>query len=871
MVRVFVGVCAVLLGTAVFAATEVEEDRFDVTVLASDLKQPLEVDVAPDGRVFFIELQGALKIWKPATRQVVQAAQFEPFTAQENGLLGLALDPNFAKTGWVYLLYSPKEFDGQRISRFTLKGDELDRASEKVLLTFPEQRKQCCHHAGALEFGPDGTLYASAGDNTNPFESKGYAPIDEREGRDPWDAQKSAANMNDLRGGIIRIKPEPDGTYSIPEGNLFKPGTAATRPEIFVKGCRNPWRFSVDAKTGYVYWGEVGPDAGGEDDQRGPRGYDEINQARTAGFFGWPYFVGNNKPYRDWDFIKDQAGDLYDAARAVNRSPNNTGIADLPPAQPAFIWYPGGKSEEFPVLGSGGRTACAGPVYHHDPKAHGVSGFPAAYDNTLFIYEWSRHWIMAVHLTSDSKIDRIEPFMPKTSFKRPVDMVFGAAGEMYLLEYGETWGVNADARLVRIDYMRGNRAPVARAKVGQDAGPAPLKAVFSAEDSTDKDGIEGLTYAWRTKPGGPIVAKGVTATIDFPIPGVHTVELTVTDPAGAVGTAQIPVMVGNARPLVHFSEPRDGDFFEPDQPIQLSVTVEDDQPFVGRSASITTSYTGGEGGERLEPEGLSLMRKSDCFNCHAMEHKIVGPPLVEIAKRYNKDPKSAEQAAQRVVQGSSGVWGTVPMLPHPQHKLGDTQQMVAWIFTLTDQKKDALEAPIGSQATLNVPKAPEGSRVPNLVLSAAYSDPGAPLVGPLTGMTEIRLRPARLEAEDFDGHEKLSVLGTGDGGHGQQMLGAIESESFVRYGNVSLRGIRKVICRVASAGRGGTIEFRADKAEGELLGSVAMTPTGGWDKFVEVTAELKDPGRRVDLHVVFRHPEGGGGLMNVNWFHFRKE
>src|SRR5690606_4783206 len=127
--------------------------------------------------------------------------------------------------------------------------------------------------------------------------SSGYAPIDEREGRALWDAQKSAANANDLRGKILRIKPEDDGTYSIPEGNLFPVGTPGTRPEIYVMGCRNPFRFSIDSEAGYLYWGDVGPDAGKGDPDRGPHGMGEFDQARKAGNWGWPYTRGNNQAY----------------------------------------------------------------------------------------------------------------------------------------------------------------------------------------------------------------------------------------------------------------------------------------------------------------------------------------------------------------------------------------------------------------------------------------------------------------------------------------------------------------------------------------------------------------------------------------------
>src|SRR5690606_13324390 len=127
----------------------------------------------------------------------------------------------------------------------------------------------------------------------------GFAPLDGRPGFEQYDARRSSGNSNDLRGKILRYKVLPDGTYDIPDGNLFVEGQEITRPVIFVMGNRNPYRISVDQKTNFLYWGEVGPDANNDSlATRGPRGYDEVNQAREAGFFGWPLFVGNNYPYR---------------------------------------------------------------------------------------------------------------------------------------------------------------------------------------------------------------------------------------------------------------------------------------------------------------------------------------------------------------------------------------------------------------------------------------------------------------------------------------------------------------------------------------------------------------------------------------------
>ena len=132
-------------------------------------------------------------------------------------------------------------------------------------------------------------MFLSTGDDTNPFASDGYAPIDFREDREGWDALRTSGNTNDLRGKILRINPENDGTYTIPEGNLFPDGMEKTRPEIYVMGNRNPYRISVDKKTGFLYWGEIGPDAGKTSPDRGPEGFVEFNQARKPGIYGWPF------------------------------------------------------------------------------------------------------------------------------------------------------------------------------------------------------------------------------------------------------------------------------------------------------------------------------------------------------------------------------------------------------------------------------------------------------------------------------------------------------------------------------------------------------------------------------------------------------
>ena len=333
-----------------------EENRFSKQVLDFNLDEPMELDELGDRGIVYIERRGAIKLYEYETEQTIVLDSINVHYHAEDGLIGVAVDPNFQTNQWLYFFYSPDiEEATQYVSRFTLKEDQL--TDEKILLKIPLIR-QCCHSGGSLEFGKDGLLYIGIGDNTNPFESSGYAPIDERENRQLYDAQRSAANTNDLRGKILRIRPEADGTYSIPEGNLFPEGTEKCRPEIYVMGCRNPFRFSIDSKNNYVYWGDVGPDAGANDSLRGPAGMGEFNQAREAGFYGWPYSRGNHQMYFDYDFEKSQSKEIFDPNSIINNSPNNTGIQKLPPIQASMIWFSYKASKEFPWLGKGGVNPC---------------------------------------------------------------------------------------------------------------------------------------------------------------------------------------------------------------------------------------------------------------------------------------------------------------------------------------------------------------------------------------------------------------------------------------------------------------------------------------------------------------------------------
>ncbi len=549
---------------------------YEKVVLDDFVSDPMELAVAPDGRVIFVERAGIVKVWRPADQTTIVAGYIPVFTELEDGLLGVTLDPDFSTNGWIYLYYSPPGPDLNRLSRFTMNGDRLRPGSEVVLLDVPVQRLECCHAGGSLAFDADGNLYLSTGDNTSPFASDGYSPIDEREGRMPWDAQKGPSDPYDLRGKILRITPRADGGYDIPDGNLFPPDGSQGAPEVYVMGCRNPYRINIDPVTGALHWGEVGPDAGGPNPARGPAGHDEFNRAMSAGNFGWPYFIGPNLPYRDYDFESRRAGDEFNPENLVNRSPNASRDGVVPPPQPAWIAYPYAASTQYPELGSGGRCAMGGPTYRRPESAH-PNALPAYYDGMVLIYEWARNWIRAVR-HDDGEIMRIEPFLASMSFIRPMDMEIGPDGRLYMIEWGTGFGGgNPDAQIVRIDYhASGVLPPHIEMNATPRTGAASLTVTLDSAGTAARAAPGSpLTYAWDFDDDGVVDSTDPTATARYETPGVYQARLTVEDAAGARRSATIPVIVGNTAPDVAIEWPPDGGVADFGEWIEIRVRAED--------------------------------------------------------------------------------------------------------------------------------------------------------------------------------------------------------------------------------------------------------------------------------------------------------
>jgi glucose/arabinose dehydrogenase len=238
-----------------------------------DLTRPTVVTNAGDTRLFIAEQAGRIKVFKNGGLLGTPFLDVSGLVrcCGEEGLLGLAFEPDYANTGRFYIYYTNNDGD-QVIARYNVSNnpDIADSGSAQILMTIPHP-DHGNHNGGWLGFGPDDNLYAGVGDGGG--------------GGDPFCA---AQNPSDWRGKLLRLNVVGQVTYTVPAGNVF---TATQEPEVWAIGLRNPWRASFDRQTGDLYIGDVGQSAREE--------IDFVPGNSGAGLnFGWSQFEGSI-PYSD--------------------------------------------------------------------------------------------------------------------------------------------------------------------------------------------------------------------------------------------------------------------------------------------------------------------------------------------------------------------------------------------------------------------------------------------------------------------------------------------------------------------------------------------------------------------------------------------
>lgn len=257
--RRFAGLTACgLCAAGALADAVVHDDRFEISTYASGLVAPIAMEFAPDGRLLVASQYGWLQIIDPdGTIEPDYATLFEPYTENENGFMGMALDPDFANNGFIYCFVTVDPTE-QRIYRVIDPAHrQTDADAQQVVIRDHLPTRGEFHAGGGIKVGPDGKLYFSVGDNL---------------------VADNAQNMNTLAGKISRIN--LDG--SIPADNPFSTPSGEPRA-IWALGFRNPFRFCF-APDGRLFAFDVGSDG---DPRR-----EEVNLVARGGNYGWPIVEG---------------------------------------------------------------------------------------------------------------------------------------------------------------------------------------------------------------------------------------------------------------------------------------------------------------------------------------------------------------------------------------------------------------------------------------------------------------------------------------------------------------------------------------------------------------------------------------------------
>jgi len=855
---------------AIFSGQEKPEDsRFTQVVIAEGLEEPLQLEFDKQGFVYWIERAGQVKRVNESGGNVEILGTIPTIVGESPGMIGILLDKDFENSRHIFLYFSPQSEKGKimRLSRFTLGADQMiDTDSEIILLDIPWEQPDGSHFGGGMTWDQEGNLYLSVGGDSAPTQ---YSPLPFiNEGGRGEDEGRTSGNTNDLRGKILRIKPQLDGTYTIPEGNLFPIGTANTLPEIYVMGNRNPWRLSIDSGTGFLHWGEVGPDAGIDSEEFGPMGYDEFNVAKEAGNFGWPYVIGKNLPYRVYDYENKTSEGFYDPGSLVNTSPNNTGLRVLPPSQPALVAYPYRVSEEWPILGSSARSAVGGPIFRKsDFSDEATRVFPDYFEGKWLITDYVRNWIMVVTMDEDrNTVTSIERLLPaeKLIHSQPLDMDFGPNGDLYLVEYGS----GMKGRISRIEFNAGNRAPNAVAASVEKSGSTPFELQLSSEGSRDDDG-DKLDFEWTISPtagGETTVLKESNPTITLDKPGKYKVTLTVKDPSGVSDSDSIVVVAGNKQPEVKI-EITSGNksFYFPDEKISYQVQVLDQEDgtlaagYINpESLTVTAEYipSGIEFGqlrklkseENLQPETVlrhfhakALIIKNNCTACHLEEAKLVGPSFLDVAKKYKGSVNVFETLSKSIMEGGSGKWGETHMPPQPNLSGNDTKQIIDYIIDLASTEKGNAKLPLqGEFTTKAIPTKigdgrlskfyPKVYEMGSYVFLAHYTDKGSDQIEGINLKNEdfALLRYPLLGPQKADIFSETGIsytpstddpgfIFTGKGG-------------YIGFKNIDLTGINQI--SIGAITRfwhwshfiGGVVELRLGSPKGTLVGAAQQVP-----------------------------------------------
>lgn len=844
--------------------------NYQMTVVAAppNIGEPIEIEVLPDGRVLQTTRTGEVRLHDPKAGTTQVIATIPVYNHDEDGLYGGAIDAQFSTDNWVYLYYAPplntpttnaptsstdphawdvyKGYD--QLSRFKFVDGptpRLDLATEQKILQVGTDRGACCHVAGEIRFDSHGNLMMTTGDDTpaGGGNSGGFSPFNGELTVPPTadcpapcynapyvDARRSAGNTNDLRGKLLRIHVQPDGSYTIPSGNLFAPGTAGTRPEIYAMGFRNPFRLNLDPND-VAYVTDYSPDSRVPQVFRGPPGTGRMEIVRHPANYGWPMCVSPTLPYYRWNFAEskplDDPPQTFECGNPShgpeNTSRLNTGLTVTPALTAPDMWYsyqdnnqptplgtpcaaqytqdpPGTCPQLFPELGPGGGVGPHGAApYHFDPNNPNPTKFPAYYDKSIFFAEFTRDTMREIRLDSHGHIFKINDLLNcgDVSADRkvlpficdaPMDMRWGPDGDFYLLSYGDGFfRANPDALLVKFSYVKGTRAPTAVMSATPTNGQAPLTVHFTSAGSNDPDPGDSITYAWDFNNDGTVDSSEPDPSFTYTANGLYTAKLTVTDSSGKTAVTSQTIEVGNTAPTVTLTTPPDGGVFNWGDRVPWSVTVTDPEDGPIDCSKVTVSF--------------------------ALGH----------------DNHGHGEGSQT---GCSGVLQTDP---------ADATHANGYLY---------------------------GG------FTASYTDKGANGQPPLTTIDQKVIQQKRQQLEYSVDQSGTGTAVTTDPDGGDLNRTGIDPGDWVAVNrNVNLKNITSVSFRVTGGATAGTpqgaIQLRLDAPDGPVVTTANITATGT-GTYATQTFPLTDPGGTHRLYLVFQGVSGGptSNLFALNWMEF---
>ncbi len=496
--------------------------------LVTALAGPTALAFTPDGRMLATTQLGQLRVYTGgallAAPALDLAARGNFCSNSERGLLGVAVDPNFATNGFIYLYYtvqrgsscSATPVPANRVTRWIL-GDD-NRASGEVVLIDNIPSPAGNHNGGDLNFGKDGLLYISVGDG-------GSTPL-------------TARQLSALTGKILRIAPNGD----IPASNPYRGadsvrcngagGTADTTKkcqEIYASGLRNPFRMAFDPNAfgTRFFINDVGQDT-----------WEEIDQGQAGADYGWNVREGH----------------------CANGSTTNCG------APPTGMTNP---------LHDYGRDTGCKSITGGAFVPNGL--WPAAYDNTYLFADYVCGKIFTLRETAPGTWTRGD-FTSGLGGSSAVHLRFGpwagpggATQALYYTSYAGGGQIRRIGHSGAVD-----RAPTARLTAAPRAGQLPLRVAFDGRASADPDLGDTLTWEWDFGDGATATTTVPQISHPYTVAATRTATLRVRDNRGALSEpATVPIGAGNDAPMPMIVAPTAGTAYVPGQAYTLTGTATD--------------------------------------------------------------------------------------------------------------------------------------------------------------------------------------------------------------------------------------------------------------------------------------------------------